>query len=242
VKRHRALVPLSHDHHQALVAARRLRRGAEGADPAAAAHEFLRFFAADSVPHFRAEEERLFPLAADVAEATEPIVRALLEHQRLHARAARLAERLEGGEDATDAMRELGELLEAHVRYEERELFPLLERLLDEAALASVPREDGAVPRGGPVWGLESDDLNATLLAWDPGAELEEHVNEERDVLVAVVDGTATVTVGAEARELGSGEATIVAKGEPRRIAAGPAGVRYLSVHLRRPRLQIRSR
>jgi len=242
VKRHRALVPLSHDHHQALVAARRLRRGAEGADPAAAAHEFLRFFAADSVPHFRAEEERLFPLAADVAQAREPIVRALLEHQRLHAQAARLAERLDEGEDAADAMRGLGQLLEAHVRYEERELFPLLERLLDDAALARVSRERSGPSPGGAVWGLESEDLNATLLAWGPGAALAEHVNAERDVLVAVVDGTATVTVGGESRELGPGEATIVAKGESRRIAAGPAGVRYVSAHLRRPRLQIRPR
>jgi len=95
---------------------------------------------------------------------------------------------------------------------------------------------------GGAVWGLESEDLNATLLAWGPGAALAEHVNAERDVLVAVVDGTATVTVGGESRELGPGEATIVAKGESRRIAAGPAGVRYVSAHLRRPRLQIRPR
>jgi hypothetical protein len=35
-------------------------------------------------------------------------------------------------------MRELGELLEAHVRHEERRLFPLIERLLDDPTLAAV--------------------------------------------------------------------------------------------------------
>lgn len=94
----------------------------------------------------------------------------------------------------------------------------------------------------GPLWGLASEDLNATLLAWSSGHLTEEHVNEERDVLVFVLDGAATVMVDGEATELGRGEALIVDKGRRRSIAAGPHGVRYLSVHLRRPPLQIRSR
>jgi quercetin dioxygenase-like cupin family protein len=89
------------------------------------------------------------------------------------------------------------------------------------------------------VWGLESDDLNATLLAWSAGEGTPEHVNEERDVLVFVVDGLAEVVVDGEAGRLGAGEARIVSKGSRRRIVAGPDGVRYLSVHLRRPPLQI---
>ena len=92
----------------------------------------------------------------------------------------------------------------------------------------------------GPVWGLESDDLNATLLAWSPGEGPPEHVNDERDVLVFVVEGSAEVVVDGESSELAAGEATIVAKGRRRRIVAGAAGVRYLSAHVRRPPLQIR--
>jgi quercetin dioxygenase-like cupin family protein len=65
-------------------------------------------------------------------------------------------------------------------------------------------------------------------------------VNEERDVLVFVVDGSALLTVDGDARELTAGEATIVAKGRRRSIVAGAAGARYLSAHLRRPPLQIR--
>jgi hypothetical protein len=36
----------------------------------------------------------------------------------------------------------------------------------------------------GPLWGMASSDLNATLLAWPPGYELVEYTNSELDVLV----------------------------------------------------------
>ena len=80
MKRGAALFPLSHHHHHALVAARRLRDAL--GDPAASA-AFLRFFADESVRHFRDEEERLFPLVAHSEEAQPLVVRALLEHQQL---------------------------------------------------------------------------------------------------------------------------------------------------------------
>lgn len=236
MKRHRALVPLSHDHHRALVEARRLRRAAGGSDPEAAA-AFLRFFARESREHFREEEEALFPLVVGFPEAREPLARALLEHQRVRALAALLQRRLDGGGDVAESMRELGELLESHVRYEERLLFPLIERLLDDATLAGLDlgRERGR----GPLWGAASSDLNATLLAWEAGDGPPEHVNDERDVLVVVLDGSAEVTVDGDVRLLERGETVIVDKGRSRRIEAGPDGVRYLSVHRRRPPLQI---
>ena len=135
MKRHEALIPLSHDHHHALVEARRLRRAAGGADATGAASAFLRFFADESIRHFRDEEERLFPMVVDVEETREPIIQALLEHQRLHALAAQLRRLVEDGSDPSDVMRELGELLEAHVRHEERVVFPLIEATADPAAL-----------------------------------------------------------------------------------------------------------
>jgi quercetin dioxygenase-like cupin family protein len=134
-------------------------------------------------------------------------------------------------------MREVGELLEAHVRREERELFPLIERLA-----ADRLEHAGNSVAGGPVWGQASDDLNATLLAWAAGDGPAEHVNDERDVLIFLADGAATLTIDDEVRDLGPGDAVIVAKGRRRKITAGRGGVRYLSVHLRRPPLQIQTR
>ncbi len=47
----------------------------------------------------------------------------------------------------------------------------------------------------GPVWGTASEDLNATLLVWPAGDGTPSHVNDERDVLVVVLAGSATVTI-----------------------------------------------
>ena len=234
MKRLQALIPLSHDHHHALVEARRLRRVADGDDdPSDAATAFVRFFRTSSVPHFREEEEALFPLVVDVEEARGLLVQALLDHQRLHA----LVGVLEAGGEVRATMRELGERLEAHVRLEERQLFPLIERVAAAALDAAM-----ATPRGGgPVWGDASDDLNATLLEWSAGLGPAEHVNDERDVLVFVVDGSAKLDVDGDDRELVRGEAVIIPKGTRRTITAGRGGVRYLSVHIKRPPLQIRS-
>lgn len=96
--------------------------------------------------------------------------------------------------------------------------------------------------RSGPVWGIESEDLNATILEWPAGHQAAEHVNAERDVLMVGLAGSAEVKIGVERRTLRAGEALIVPKGESRRLTAGSDGVRYLSAHLRRPPLQIAPR
>jgi quercetin dioxygenase-like cupin family protein len=99
-----------------------------------------------------------------------------------------------------------------------------------------------AAGRSGPLWGTETEDLNATLLAWDPGEGSPEHLNTERDVLLVVVAGSATVTLDGDRLALGAGSALVLPKGSTRAIAAGPEGVRYLSVHRRRAPLQVAPR
>jgi quercetin dioxygenase-like cupin family protein len=241
MKRHQALISLSHEHHEALVAARRLRRDADAPDPNAAVTAFLEFFVASAVPHFREEEELLFPHVAGAEAARELVVQALLEHQRLHAGAAQLRGLVARGNDRRDIarpMRDLATLLEAHVRFEEGQLFPLIEELLSEEALTTLANP-ATQESNGPIWGLESEELNATLLSWRPGAGPQEHVNSERDVLVVVLAGSATISTEGDERELAVGEAAIIEKGRRRRISAGRSGVRYLSVHRRRAPLVI---
>jgi len=249
VKRHSSLVPLSHDHHRTLVRARQLRRAADGdiAVRREGAASFLRFFASEAVRHFRQEEERLFPLLVDAPDRVEDlVVQALLEHQRLRAIVARLST---GGADA-ELMREIADLLESHTRFEERRLFPLAEEVAAEAlnrldlvgahAADLEPVVDLLAPLGrGPLWGSDTDDLNATLLAWAAGDGPPEHVNGERDVLVLVLAGSALVTIDCTPHEMHAGDVVIVKKGLSRRITAGAEGVRYLSVHRRRAPLQI---
>lgn len=236
MKRHPALVPLSHDHQHALVQARRLRR-----QGTAAAKDFLRFFESETTRHFREEEELVFPLL--YREEPEQLRQVLLQHQRLRV----LARRLRDGEDVA---LELGELLEAHIRLEERDLFELIQRVVPEEQLDAIglaPREpeppvvDLAAGTGrGPLWGTAAEDLNATLLAWDAGEGPPEHVNDERDVLYVLLEGGGTLSLDGETRVVRAPAAVLVEKGRSRRLEAGPGGLRYLTAHLKRPGLRIR--
>ena len=86
----------------------------------------------------------------------------------------------------------------------------------------------------GPLWGMQSDDLNATLLAWPAGAGVAEHVNDQLDVLMVVLDGTACVMLDGSAHRLSAGHLLLIPRGSARAVEAGAEGVRYLSVHRRR--------
>ena len=240
-------MPLSHDHHHTLVRARELRRAAADADDdglAEVAARFRRAFAGEVTRHFRDEEELLFPLLAEAEGPPEALVRAATQHARIRALVRRLPD--------SEAAAELGALLEEHVRLEEREPFPLIQETvpgerLDELDLPARNEEDPVVDLlardgEGPLWGTASDDLNATLLAWPAGAGTPEHVNDERDVVVVGVAGSGTLTVDGEAHPIGAGTAAVVGKGRRRRIEAGPAGLRYLTVHRLRGGLSVAPR
>ena len=204
----------------------------------------MRFFADETVRHFREEEELLFPRVLEFEEARDLLVQALLEHQRVHALTTRLQQSVSAGGEIEELMRELGELLEAHVRLEERRLFPLIERLLEDVTelqprLREELEADAPEQSPGSTDELAPDELNVTKLSWQASSGPPEHINEERDVLMVVLDGSATLSIDGKQRELARGETAIIAKGRKRKITAGADGVRYLSVHRRRPPLQI---
>jgi quercetin dioxygenase-like cupin family protein len=91
----------------------------------------------------------------------------------------------------------------------------------------------------GPMWGLESEELNATLLAWPAGHVTPHHVNEERDVLLVVLAGGGTLTIDGAEHALRPRDVALVERGRARRVCAGPAGIRYVSIHRRRGGLQV---
>jgi hemerythrin-like domain-containing protein len=134
MKRSEALRSLSRDHHQALVIARDLR---QAEDLPTAVRRFFEFWKQHGEPHFRIEEEVLLPcwalLGTVDAEAAAQLAR---EHLRIR----RAAMALESRGASLEQIHDLGEELEAHVRFEERELFPLLEADLDEDQLTDLAR------------------------------------------------------------------------------------------------------
>jgi hypothetical protein len=135
MKRDPALVSLSHDHHQALVVAQALRR-ATGETAAEARAAFLAYWGAHGRTHFRLEEEILLPAYAGHGDSHHPLVaRALCDHIAIRYRAGELARPATA---SPFTLRELGTRLADHVRFEERELFPLIEHALPRAALSAV--------------------------------------------------------------------------------------------------------
>jgi len=85
--------------------------------------------------------------------------------------------------------------------------------------------------------GVESEELNATVMDWPPGHVTTEHVNAERDVLLVVLRGSAVVHVDDAAFARAAGEALVIEKGARRWLASGAEGVRVLTAHRRRPGL-----
>jgi hemerythrin-like domain-containing protein len=144
MKRHPSLLALSREHHAALSLANRVKKAALAGDAArigAARGEVVTRFEAELAPHFAEEELTLLPRLASLGEAAL-VARTLDEHRALRALVRRLAAPAAIPE-AGACLAEFGNLLAAHVRFEERELFERAQALLakhgETAALPAVP-------------------------------------------------------------------------------------------------------
>lgn len=149
MKRTEALIPLSHEHHQALFIAHELRRAEDANDKALEA--FRHFWTEHGLPHFRVEEEILMPMWRLLGSPDdEAMARVAREHLEIRT----LALELTAGEPSVERMGAMGELLHDHVRYEERELFAAIEDDLDAEALARV---GAAIAEAESAAGISTD-------------------------------------------------------------------------------------
>ena len=71
----------------------------------------------------------------------EPITRMLVQHSRIRGLAMKLGEEIGRRNLQLETLRRIGELLETHIRLEEREVFPLIEEALSESALKQVSEQ-----------------------------------------------------------------------------------------------------
>lgn len=140
-KRQEALLPLTRDHHHALSQARRLKTAAGSEDRAVrtrAADDFLNFYLGRALHHFREEEELFFPPAIEHEEARPMVALAVLEHLNIHRLVGVLKRDLVKAAVTPELMIEISEVLRLHVRFEEDELFPLIEKLVPAERLDEV--------------------------------------------------------------------------------------------------------
>jgi hemerythrin-like domain-containing protein len=142
MKRTRELKPLTSEHHQALLVAFQLKKGLAGHAETAGAPKDLpgllglarRFEERVLRAHAKAEEE---VLGHHLAPAD--MRRLVAEHGEMR----RLVESARGaqGQELRSALAAFAELLERHVRWEERELFPAAEGLVDAETLSIIGGE-----------------------------------------------------------------------------------------------------
>lgn len=140
-RRHDSLVPLSHDHHHALAHARRLEEAAsmnDESDRRRATDDFNNFYLGSLVRHFREEEELFFAPLVDHEDARALVMQAVTEHLSVHAMVRTLKRELVHGRAEPSRLRNLSKLLTAHIRFEERDLLPLVEWLLPEDVLREL--------------------------------------------------------------------------------------------------------
>jgi iron-sulfur cluster repair protein YtfE (RIC family) len=101
------------------------------------------FYEAEMISHFREEEEQIFPLLVDAnGHIPDELARAMSEHLRIHALVMQLR-RL----PSIPLMEELLDVIEDHVRLEEKQLFPLIEeRHASQLEMVQLATRDRSSP------------------------------------------------------------------------------------------------
>ena len=149
MKRHPSLHPLSQHHHFALIQALEMRRAAEAAPEKRSAavtrqaEKFVRFWHKTGTVHFREEEEVLLPAYARHTRIDKDadIVRLLGDHAEIRAAVLDFEHRLTAKSPiSAEELARVGKLLHDHVRLEENEVFPRIEKVLAEVELKEMGR------------------------------------------------------------------------------------------------------
>lgn len=140
LERHESLKPLSRHHMVALHLALKLRRvGTEKSKltPKEIQQELRNFWIPEGQEHFREEEEVLLTTYAQHANIDKPEIQdMLIEHVKIRALIDSILKMKE--EVNIAAIHDLGELLDAHIRKEERVIFPMIEKALPEDILMEM--------------------------------------------------------------------------------------------------------
>ncbi|GAB3822566.1 hemerythrin domain-containing protein [Pontibacter rugosus] len=145
MKRHPSLVPISRQHHGGLLTARLLQHGAPPykgmpTTPAAKRVYIINYLKEHLLAHFELEEQTVFILAAHTSEELKQQAAALqAAHHLLQQLILALPQAEEN--DLPDRLHEIGQLLEQHIRQEERVFFEKLQQELPEEKLQLLHRQ-----------------------------------------------------------------------------------------------------
>lgn len=134
IKRDKLIQPLSREHHHSLLLCWKIRKGfAKGVAPERMKVYTDWFFENHILPHFEIEEKYMFPVLGNEHELVK---KALSEHRRLK----RL---FQNEEEIEKSLSLIEEELDMHIRFEERELFNIIQQEATPEELAMIAEKHG---------------------------------------------------------------------------------------------------
>ncbi len=154
-RRHDSLIPLSREHHSALVMALRIDReipDGDEADVRGVYDALIAFWAQGLLPHFRAETECLLARLVRHVDVEDELVR---RTERDHRGMAALVARMRDTDDLQarrGLLLEFAKTIRAHIRWEEDVLFAETERLLTAPEIAALGAEVAERVGEGSAW------------------------------------------------------------------------------------------
>lgn len=142
MKRDKNLVPLSHDHHHGLILSQILKedtppyRGLPSS-PEGINEYALEFYNKELKKHFKKEEEILLPVCKGKDEnLDEQLNKMTADHKEIKKLFSEMKKKTD-----VKLMDTTGEKLGEHIRFEERKLFPLIQKILNQKELELIGKE-----------------------------------------------------------------------------------------------------
>lgn len=135
IKRNEHFKNLSRDHHFSLLFCWKIRQGLKKEVEIERMCKYVQYFWQQHLfTHFKEEESILFAPLND-----RPVQKAIREHKQIREQVEDLANC--SGNDIRKKLTQLADMVDDHVRYEERELFRHLERKLNNQQLENIGKQ-----------------------------------------------------------------------------------------------------
>lgn len=132
IKRSVEIMPLSREHHFSLLFSWKILQGLKNNTTTERMADYVAYFWENNLRlHFKQEEVALFCHFPD----DDLVKRALAEHQTMRQLIQSLGDNRSVETECRQELEDLAQLIKSHVRMEERELFPTLEKRLSGEAL-----------------------------------------------------------------------------------------------------------
>lgn len=131
MKRNKVLVPLSHEHHEGLLFVWKIRQGIRNSVPTHRIADFCQWFWNNHLEGHMAKEENILP---QVLPVEHPMMQKMFdEHQAIKAQVMNLQEYA-----CFQTLEHLAKVVECHIRFEERQLFKLIQELAKPGQLKEL--------------------------------------------------------------------------------------------------------